>query len=147
MKWFVGADHAGVELKDRLVAQLRALGDEVEDFGTHGDASVDYPDYAERVAVAVADAGGGALGLLVCGTGIGVAIAANKLPGIRAATVTCAFTARMSRAHNDANVCAIGARVVGWGVAEDALLAFRNTAFEGGRHERRVDKIRALERS
>ena len=147
MKWFAGADHAGVELKDRLVAMLRELGDDVEDLGTGDTESVDYPDYAERVANAVANSAGEARGLLVCGTGIGMAIAANKVPGIRAAVVTDGFTARATREHNDANVAALGSRVVGSGVAEEAVRAFRDTAFAGGRHQRRVDKINALDES
>lgn len=146
MKWFVGADHAGLDLKGHLVDLLRRLGDEVEDLGTHTADSVDYPDYAAEVAGRVA-AGEDARGLLVCGTGIGMAIAANKVAGVRAAVVTDAFTARATRAHNDANVMAIGSRVVGAGVAEDALRAFRDTAFEGGRHEARVAKLRGLDRT
>ena len=145
MKWFVGADHAGLDLKRHLVDVLRRLGDEVDDLGTHTADSVDYPDYAAEVAGRVA--GGEGRGLLVCGTGIGMAIAANKVAGVRAAVVTDAFTARATRAHNDANVMAIGSRVVGMGVAEDALRAFRDTAFEGGRHEARVAKLRGLDRT
>ena len=141
MRWIVGADHAGLLLKDHLVALLRSLGDEVEDLGTHTADSVDYPDYAAEVARRVA--AGQGLGLLVCGTGIGMAMTANRVPGVRAAVVTDAFTAKATRAHNDANVMAIGQRVVGAGVAEDALRAFRDTSFEGGRHQRRVDKIEA----
>ena len=143
MRWIVGADHAGLLLKDHLVALLRSLGDEVEDLGTHTADSVDYPDYAAEVARRVA--AGDGRGLLVCGTGIGMSIAANKVPGVRAAVVTDAFTARATRMHNDANVMAIGQRVVGAGVAEDALRAFRDTPFEGGRHQKRVDKIQAAE--
>jgi ribose 5-phosphate isomerase B len=138
-RWIVGADHAGLELKNYLVNVLRRLGDEVEDIGTHEPASVDYPDYAAEVAGRVA--AGEGRGLLVCGTGIGMAMTANRVPGVRAAVVTDAFTARASRAHNDANVIAIGQRVIGAGVAEEALKAFRDTAFEGGRHQRRVDKM------
>jgi ribose 5-phosphate isomerase B len=140
VRWFAGADHAGYALKDQLVAVLRGLGDDVEDLGTSSADSVDYPDFGARVARAVA-ADPGARGLVVCGTGIGIAIAANKVRGARAAVVTDAFTARMARAHNDANVIAFGARVTGPGVAEDALRTFRDTAFEGGRHRRRVDKL------
>ena len=139
MRWIVGADHAGLLLKDHLVALLRTLGDEVEDLGTHTADSVDYPDYARLVAEKVA--AGEGRGLLVCGTGIGMSMTANKVPGVRAAVVTDAFTAKATRAHNDANVMAIGQRVVGAGVAEEALRAFRDTAFEGGRHQKRVDKI------
>lgn len=145
MKWFAGADHAGVKLKDHLVAMLRELGDDVEDLGTGDTDSVDYPDYAERVANAVANSAGEARGLLVCGTGIGMAMAANKIPGIRAAVVTDAFTAKATREHNDANIAALGERVVGAGVAEEAVRVFRDTAFGGGRHQRRVDKINALD--
>lgn len=138
-RWIVGADHAGLELKNHLVSVLRRLGDQVEDIGTQSTDSVDYPDYAAEVARRVA--AGEGRGLLVCGTGIGMAMAANKVPGVRAAVVTDAFTARATRAHNDANVMAVGQRVIGAGVAEEALKAFRETAFEGGRHQRRVDKI------
>lgn len=144
MKWIAGADHAGVELKRHLVDVLRRLGDEVEDLGAHTADSVDYPDFAEKVARRVA--GGEGRGLLVCGTGIGMAMAANKVAGVRAAVVTDAFTARATRAHNDANVMAIGARVIGQGVAEEALRVFRDTAFEGGRHANRVAKLDELDR-
>ncbi len=144
MKWYAGSDHAGWELKKLLIARLQELGDEVVDLGTDSADSVDYPDYGAAVARRVA-AEDGAFGLLVCGTGVGIAIAANKIAGVRAAVVTDAFTARATRAHNDANVIALGARVIGAGVAEEALLAFRDTEFEGGRHQRRVGKITALE--
>jgi len=140
-RWIVGADHAGLELKNHLVGVLRALGDQVDDVGTFSADSVDYPDYAAQVARRVA--AGEGRGLLVCGTGIGMAMTANKVPGVRAAVVTDAFTARATRAHNDANVMAVGQRVIGAGVAEEALKAFRETEFEGGRHQRRVDKIEA----
>jgi ribose 5-phosphate isomerase B len=145
MKWFAGSDHAGLALRRQLVEVLRALGDEVEDLGTDAEASVDYPDYGAAVGRAVAGAGGDARGLVVCGTGIGITIAANKVPGVRAALVHDEFTARMARQHNDANVVGLGARVVGPGVAEAALRAFRDAAFEGGRHQGRVAKISALE--
>jgi ribose 5-phosphate isomerase B len=144
MKWYAGADHAGYALKDELCAKLRALGDEVEDLGTSSGESVDYPDYAVNVGRAVA-AQPGSLGLLVCGTGIGMAMTANKIAGVRAAVVTDRFTACQTRSHNDANVIALGARVVGAGVAEDAVLGFRDTPFAGGRHARRVDKINELD--
>lgn len=148
MKWVAGSDHAGYRLKTALCDVLRALGDEVEDIGVDaGDVSVDYPDYGAEVARRVAAAVGAEVrGLLVCGTGIGIAIAANKIVGVRAAVVTDEFTARATRSHNDANVIAFGERVTGPGVAEAALRAFRDTAFEGGRHQRRIDKIHALER-
>lgn len=143
MRWYAGSDHAGLPLKRALVAQLRALGDEVTDLGTDSEASVDYPEFGAAVGRrVVADAG--SLGLVVCGSGIGISIAANKVPGVRAALVHDAFTAEMARKHNDANVVAMGARVLGPGVAESALAAFRATAFEGGRHQRRVDQLNDL---
>ena len=144
MRWFVGSDHAGLALKNAMAQALRSWGDEVEDLGAHDEASVDYPDFGAAVGRAVA-ASSDARGLIVCGTGIGISIAANKIGGVRAALVHDAFTAEMSRKHNDANVIALGARVVGPGVAEDALRRFRDTAFEGGRHARRVAKIDELD--
>ena len=140
MKWYAAADHAGYELKQQLVTMLRELGDEIVDCGTNTEESVDYPDFAAVVAKQVAE-DQGSLGLLVCGTGIGMAITANKVVGVRAAVVTDAFTAQAARAHNDANVLAIGARVTGPHVAKQSLKVFRETPFEGGRHQRRVDKI------
>ena len=143
MKIAAGADHAGYQLKERLIRTLRGQGHEVRDLGTLSAESVDYPDYAAAVAGAVADGsvteGGAERGLLVCGTGIGVAIAANKVHGIRAATCNDLFTARMARAHNDANVLALGARVVGVGLAKEIIRAFFSTEWEGARHARRVD--------
>lgn len=144
MKVAVGADHAGVELKDHLAEQLKCAGHEVVDLGTHGPESVDYPDFAQKVAEMVT-AGEAERGLVVCGTGIGVAIAANKVRGARAANCNDLYTARMSRAHNDANVLTLGARVVGSGVAEEILRVFLTTTYEEGRHARRVGKISALE--
>jgi ribose 5-phosphate isomerase B len=144
MKWYAGSDHAGLRLKQALVEVLRGLGDEVVDVGTNTEESADYPTYGEDVGrKVVADAG--TLGLVVCGTGIGISIAANKIPGVRAALVHDDFTAQAARAHNNANVIALGARVVGPGVAESALAMFRTTAFAHGRHERRVDQLAALE--
>lgn len=152
MKWYTGSDHAGYNLKVHLCAALRELGDEVIDIGTDSaEESVDYPDIGAEVGRRVAadqnmgQAADQTMGLLVCGTGIGIAIAANKVAGIRAATVTDTFTAKATRAHNDANIIAFGERVIGPGVAREALLAFRATPFEGGRHARRVSKIQALE--
>ena len=144
MRVALGADHAGVELKDRLAAMIGQAGHEVLDLGTHGPASVDYPDFASAVAQAVRDDEADR-GVLVCGTGIGVAITANKVNGVRAATCNDLFTARMARAHNDANVLALGARVVGDGVAREIVEIFLATDYEGGRHARRVAKIHALE--
>jgi ribose 5-phosphate isomerase B len=143
VKWFVGSDHAGYQLKQHLGEVLRALGDEIVDLGTDSESSVDYPDYGAAVARHVA-AEPGALGLLVCGSGNGIAMAANRIPGARAAVATEEYAARMARAHNDANVIAFGQRITGPGVAEQALRAFRDTPFEGGRHQRRVDKLEAL---
>lgn len=144
MKWYAGSDHAGLQLKQHLVQLLRQLGDTVEDIGTHDGASVDYPSYGAEVGRRVV-ADPEARGLVVCGTGIGIGIAANKIAGVRCAIVHDAFTAQMARVHNDANVIALGARVVGPGVAESAIAAFRSSEFEGGRHQRRVDQISALD--
>lgn len=139
-----GADHAGWELKNALAAAARAAGHEVVDLGAHDGGSVDYPDYGAAVGRAVTD-GTADLGVLVCGTGIGISIAANKVPGVRAAVAHDDFTAHYSRAHNDANVLCLGSRVVGPGVAEAAMATFLATAFEGGRHARRVEKIAEIE--
>lgn len=144
MKIALGADHAGFELKDNLASLLRDEGHQVEDHGTGSSASVDYPEYAAAVGQAVQN-GSADLGILVCGTGVGIGIAANKIKGIRAAICNDIFTAGMARAHNDANVLALGARVVGPGVAEEIVRAFLTTEYEGGRHSRRVGKIHALE--
>ena len=137
-----GADHAGVGLKDHLAAALRAQGFAVHDFGTTGTAAVDYPDYAYRVAAAVAE-GEVQLGVLVCGTGIGMAIAANRHPAIRCAVVHDVTSARLSRAHNNANVLALGARIIGPVVALDCLHAFIATTYEGQHHTARVAKLTA----
>jgi len=144
MKWYAGSDHAGFALKNELVEVLRERGCEVEDLGCDGPESVDYADYGGAVAKRVA-AEKGTLGLLVCGTGNGIAMSANKVRGARAALATESFAARMARMHNDANILVFGARVVGAGVAKDALIAFIDAEFEGGRHRRRVDKMMALE--
>jgi ribose 5-phosphate isomerase B len=143
MKWYAGSDHAGLALKRELIALLRETGDEVHDLGTDSDESVDYPDYARAVAEKVVAEHG--QGLLVCGTGNGIAISANKVKGARAAIATDAFTARMARLHNNANIIVFGSRVTGAGVAADALGAYREAEFEGGRHQRRVEKLMALE--
>ncbi|MCY3576021.1 MAG: ribose 5-phosphate isomerase B [bacterium] len=138
-----GADHAGVQLKDVLVAHLRELGHDVIDCGTHGLNRVDYPDFGEAVARKVA-AGEVELGLCVCGTGIGIAMAANKVPGVRAATVHDVTSARLTREHNDANVVCLGERLIGPEAAREALDAFLGASFEEGRHVPRVAKIDAL---
>lgn len=146
MRVALGADHAGVGVK----AEVRRLLDELripyEDFGAHNEDSVDYPDLAESVARAVSR-GEFDRGILVCGTGIGMAIAANKVHGIRAAAVNDLDSARLSREHNDVNVLALGARIVSQDGVAPIVRAFLDTAFEGGRHERRIRKIAALEES
>lgn len=136
----VGADHAGFELKATLVQHLRSVGHEVVDLGTDGPASVDYPDYAHRVARAVLD-GSAERGLLVCGTGQGMAMAANKVPGVRAAVVADTFSAKMAMAHNDARVLCLGARVVGMGLAVEIVDAWLGSTFAAGRHAARVAKM------
>ena len=141
----LGADHAGFPLKEDLKAWLITGGYDVVDFGTQSAESVDYPDYAAAVGSAVT-AGKADCGVLVCGTGIGMAIAANKLPGIRAAACSDAYTARMSREHNDANILALGARITGRDAAIEILETWLAATFAGGRHARRVDKIVALDR-
>ena len=140
MKWYVGSDHAGFRLKQLMVSVLKELGDEVVDVGTNSEESCDYPKYGQDVGKKVVGETG-TFGLIICGTGIGISIAANKVPGVRAALVHDDFTAAASRAHNDANVIALGARVVGPGVAESAVRMFRSTQFVGGRHQRRVELI------
>lgn len=142
----VGSDHAGLRLKQVVVSHLEAGGHQVSDLGTHADASVDYPEFGAAVGRAVV--GGQAdLGVAVCGSGIGICMAANKVDGVRAATVHDVTSARMTRLHNDANVMCLGERFTGEQVALDAVDAFLSTDFEGGRHARRVDKITALERA
>ena len=141
----MGADHAGWELKEALKAWLIDAGYQVLDFGTHGPDSVDYPDYALQVAEAVT-VGKVERGVLICGTGIGMTIAANKVSGIRAALCGDVFTARMSREHNDANVLALGGRFSGRETGLEILRAWIETPFAGGRHARRVDKIADMQR-
>jgi ribose 5-phosphate isomerase B len=140
MRIALGADHAGVGLKDELKHDLDALGVSYEDFGTNGPASVDYPDFAAAVARAVGE-GRFDRGVLVCGSGIGMAIAANKVPGIRAAAILDEESARLSREHNDLNVLALGARLTSSDRAAAILRIFLDTPFAGGRHEGRVRKI------
>lgn len=144
MRIALAADHAGFELKERVREHLAELGHDVLDLGTDGPASVDYPDLGEACARAVA-AGEAERGIVVCGTGIGIAMAAGKVASVRAATCHDHYTASMARRHNDANVLALGSRVIGAGVALEAVDAFLGTAFEGGRHGRRVAKIDALD--
>lgn len=144
MRIAIGSDHAGFALKQHLVTTLRRLGHALEDFGTHDEQPVDYPPICAEVARAVA--GGGAdRGIVIGGSGQGEQISANKIHGIRAALCNDLYTARMSRAHNDANVLAMGGRIVGIGLADEILAVWLETAFEGGRHQRRVDEISAIE--
>ncbi len=138
----IASDHAGFALKQQLVGALKEWSVAYEDLGCHDESSVDYPDYAHAVATGVAG-GKFTRGILVCGTGIGMCMSANRHRGVRAAVCSEAFSARMTRLHNDANVICVGARVVGVGVARDIIEAFLKTEFEGGRHSRRVDKIDA----
>jgi len=136
----MASDHAGFDLKAELKQHLEALGFEALDLGTHSNGSVDYPDFADRLAAAIKD-GRAAKGVLVCGTGIGIAMAANRHRHLRAAVVHDATTARLTRQHNDANVLCLGARIMGADVAKDCLKVFLTTDFEGGRHENRVAKL------
>ncbi|WXG20647.1 ribose 5-phosphate isomerase B [Campylobacter concisus] len=137
-KVFLASDHAGFELKNELKEAIKGLGYEVVDLGTNDKNSVDYPDYAHLIASKLES---DCYGVLVCGTGIGISIAANRHENVRCALCHDEFTARLAREHNDANVIAFGARVIGAGVAISAAEAFLKTEFEGGRHERRVKKI------
>jgi ribose 5-phosphate isomerase B len=136
----IAADHAGLALKRMLREELEALGFDVLDLGTDSADSVDYPDFGHALARAVAD-GQASRGVLVCGTGIGMGMSANRHAGVRAAVCHDATSARLAREHNDANVLALGARLIGLEVARDCLAAFLETAFAGGRHARRVSKI------
>lgn len=144
MKLAVACDHGGLELKRAVVAALKEWGHEVKDLGVEGSDSVDYPDYAAAVARHVAE-GATELGVLVCGTGIGMSIAANKVPGVRAALAGDGYSARMAREHNDANVLCMGNRVVGTEKGVYILKSWLDAEFGGGRHQRRIDKIAALE--
>jgi ribose 5-phosphate isomerase B len=141
----IGADHAGFPLKEHLKRTLITLGHEVEDFGTHDEAAADYPPICAAVARAVVD-GRADRGLVVGGSGQGEQIAANKIAGVRAALCNDLYTARMSRLHNDANVLAMGGRIVATGLADEILKAWLEAPFEGGRHQRRLDQIAELER-
>jgi ribose 5-phosphate isomerase B len=139
----IGSDHAGYNLKNVVIPHLQSKGYEIRDFGTYDTRSVDYPDYGVAVAQAVIK-GECEKGILICGTGIGISIAANKVPGIRAALCTEAYMAKMSVEHNNANVLALGARVVGEGLALDIVDTWLESKFCGGKHEIRVDKINKI---
>ncbi len=136
----IASDHAGFELKSSLKDWLAGQGIEVLDLGTHGPESVDYPDFGDAMAEAVRS-GRATRGILVCGSGIGISIAANRHRAVRCALCHDVTSARLARLHNDANVIALGARVIGADVARDCVSAFLSTTFEGGRHQRRIDKM------
>jgi ribose 5-phosphate isomerase B len=144
MRIAIGADHAGFALKQHLVATITRLGHEVDDRGTHSEEPVDYPAICAEVGRLVADARADR-GIVVGGSGQGEQMAANKVPGVRAALCNDLFTAMLSRQHNDANVLAMGGRIVAFGLADEIVALWLQTPFEGGRHQRRVDQITALE--
>ena len=141
---YIGCDHAALHMKNDIIGYLNDKGYNVEDLGPYTPDSVDYPEYAEKVGVAVTS-DKGSLGILVCGTGIGMSLAANKVKGVRAAACSEVYSAKLTRQHNDANVLCLGARVIGIETAKMMVDAFVETEFEGGRHQRRVDLITALE--
>lgn len=144
MKISIGSDHAGLPMKKEIIDHLKNKGYEVQDFGTFTNESCDYPDYALKVAENVKNDDSN-LGILICGTGIGISIAANKVHGIRAALCNDGFSARLCRQHNNANILALGQRVIGIGVALDIVDIFLNSEFEGVRHQRRLNKIKDIE--
>jgi ribose 5-phosphate isomerase B len=144
MKIAIGSDHGGYQLKTEITDFLKKRSIELLDLGTDSDASVDYPDFGEKVARAVAS-GEADSGIVVCGTGIGISIVANKIPGIRAALVTNVFMAQMAKEHNNANVLALGGRVIDQSQACEMVAAWLDATFEGGRHQARLDKITQLE--
>ena len=145
MRIAIGADHAGFPLKEHLVATLVRLGHQVDDRGTHSETPIDYPPICAEVARLVV-AGTADRGIVIGGSGQGEQITANKVRGVRAALCNDLYTARMSREHNDANVLAIGGRIVAFGLADEIVAVWLTTAFEGGRHQRRVDQITAIEK-
>lgn len=139
----IGSDHAGYEYKEKIIKLLNELGLPFKDFGTHSAESTDYPDYAHAVSQEISS-GKAERGILVCGTGIGMSIVANKHPSVRAAVCESAAAARLSRQHNDANILALGARITTWETAEQIIKTFFTTEFEGGRHQLRIEKIHTL---
>jgi ribose 5-phosphate isomerase B len=145
MKVAIGSDHAGFELKKMISHIVKEMGNEVIDMGTGSSCSVDYPDYAEAVADAVSK-GKVERGILICGTGIGMSIVANKFKNVRAALCNDLFTAKMSRLHNDANILCLGGRIIGKDLAKEIVYIWFSTHFEGGRHEKRLEKINLIER-
>lgn len=146
MRIAIGADHAGFALKQHLVRMLGALGHDVDDRGTHNEDPVDYPPICAEVARAVVD-GGADRGIVIGGSGQGEQMAANKVPGVRAALCNDLYTARLSREHNDANVLAMGGRIVAAGLADEIVKVWLSTRFEGGRHQTRVNQIMEIERA
>jgi len=140
----IGSDHAGLEMKEEMMALLKDLGIEYKDYGTFTKESVDYTDFGLRVSEAVSK-GEVERGLLICGTGIGMSIVANKFNGVRAALCHEPYSAKMSRFHNDANILVLGGRVIGKGLAREIAMVWFTTEFEGGRHQRRLDKIKDIE--
>ena len=146
MKIALGSDHGGYLLKNEITEFLKGRSIEVLDVGTNSNASVDYPDFGEKVARLVA-AGEADSGIVICGTGIGISIAANKIPGIRAALVTDSYMAKMAKEHNNANVLALGGRVIDQSKACEIVAAWLDSSFEGGRHQARLDKISQLEKA
>ena len=138
MKVAIGCDHGGIDLKNTVSEVLRELGHEIEDQGCSSTDSVDYPNFAKSVSALVKE-GKCRCGILICGTGIGMSMAANRIPGIRAALCHEMFSARMSREHNDANILCLGARVTGPGLAAEIVRTWMTTEFAGGRHQRRID--------
>jgi ribose 5-phosphate isomerase B len=144
MKIGIGCDHAGLELKNEILTLLKDLGFECVDFGTNSPQSVDYPDFGEKVSEAVSS-GGVERGILICGTGIGMSIVANKFPHVRASLCNELFTAKMSRLHNDANILVLGGRIVGKDLAKEIVRTWISTPFEGQRHCLRLKKINLIE--
>lgn len=145
MKIALGSDHGGYRLKNEIISFLKENGYELKDFGTYSTESCDYPDFAEKVAEAVVSKEFD-FGILVCGTGIGISISANKVPGVRAALCSDTFSAHATREHNDANILALGERVVGPGLALDIVKTFLTSKFQGERHQKRIDKISLIEK-
>lgn len=139
-KIIIASDHGGFNLKTQIFDRLKKEGYDIEDYGCYSTESCDYPVYAKKVAEAVSD-NDNIKGILVCGTGIGMSIAANKIKGIRASLCTDTFSARMTRMHNDSNILCLGERVIGTGLASDIVDTWLNTKFEGGRHQKRIDMI------
>ncbi len=142
---YIGADSAGFTLKEEVIEHLKGLGYEVKDMGTDSTASCHYPQFASAVCEGVLSQGEGTLGILICGTGIGMSMCANKYNGIRAAVCSDTYSARMTRVHNDANVLCMGARVIGSCLALDLVDAFLSAEFEGGRHQIRLDMMKDIE--